>query len=258
MAAYKDIVYVKDSADLCHTLDIYLPTTTPPPRSLLPLILYIHGGAWRTDDKQTIPSLGPSLAHHSSAIVAIPNYRLSTRAESSIRHPTHLEDVQSALHFLQSCQQPYPGHKYVDHKRIYLVGHSAGAHLATMAVLTGNAQSARGVLGIGGIYDIPGLLKTYPSYKDFVEMAFWPHQYQEASPLHRVGDEGRDTAFMLVNSVEDELVGSQQAVGFAQRLIGRGYRNVTLAVRDIGGHYEQLERPEFWNLVADFVASSKK
>ncbi|KAJ1724214.1 hypothetical protein LPJ53_001489 [Coemansia erecta] len=263
MRKYEDIAYI-DDGDKGHTLDIYLPDTavTECNSSSLPLVIYVHGGAWRTDDKSTVSFIGPGLLEETDnrVAIAIVNYRLSSRDSSSIRHPAHLDDVCAAIEFLIT-EANYPGHNNIDQDSVYLVGHSAGAHLATMAVLGGVygwLQSIKGVIGIGGIYDIPGLLQKYPSYIDFVEMAFDSSQYAAASPLNAVSVEGkRDGSghirFLVVNSTEDELIGSDQAVGFASRLIDAGYKDVALVVRRIGNHYGELERREFWRIVSQFV-----
>ncbi|KAJ2364198.1 hypothetical protein IW150_006542, partial [Coemansia sp. RSA 2607] len=155
----------------------------------------------------------------------------------------------------------YHGHELINQESVYLVGHSAGAHLATMSVLKGThgwLRSIKGVVGIGGIYDIPGLLQKYPSYSDFVDMAFDSNQYAEASPLNAIPAESKQSAsahirFMVINSTEDELIGSDQAVGFVGRLIEAGYEDVALIVRKIGDHYGELERKEFWRIVSRFI-----
>ncbi|KAJ1807418.1 hypothetical protein LPJ56_006244, partial [Coemansia sp. RSA 2599] len=180
MREFKDIAYISDS-DPGHTLDIYLPETSPgsnQSNAQLPLVVYVHGGAWRTDDKSTVAYIGPGFVQASDnrIAVAIINYRLSTRNTDSVRHPEHLNDVRSALEFLTTSNE-YPGSEQIDRNNVFLVGHSAGAHLAMMSVLDNTEQQRwlgciRGVFGIGGIYDIPGLLRQYPGYSDFVEMAF--------------------------------------------------------------------------------------
>ncbi|KAJ2785336.1 hypothetical protein GGI15_001957 [Coemansia interrupta] len=264
MRKYEDIAYI-DDGDKGHTLDIYLPDTAVTERSSsssLPLVIYVHGGAWRTDDKSTVSFIGPRLLEETGncTAIAIVNYRLSTRDPSSVRHPAHLDDVCAAIEFLVTVAN-YPGHDVINQGSVYLVGHSAGAHLATMAVLGGShgwLQSIKGVVGIGGIYDIPSLLRKYPSYSDFVDMAFDRSQYAAASPLNAVSAESKRGAsghirFLVINSTEDELIGSDQAVEFASRLIDAGYEDVALVVRKIGDHYGELERREFWRIISQFV-----
>ncbi|KAJ1864622.1 hypothetical protein H4R99_008121 [Coemansia sp. RSA 1722] len=260
MQTFTNIGYANDTENE-HQLDIYLPDQSS---TLLPLIIYVHGGAWRTDDKSTVSFIGPGLlqATENKTAVAIINYRLSTRNPGSIRHPAHLNDVRLAIDFLINHEE-HPGSEIIDRTQVYLVGHSAGAHLATMAVLDRHSEhewvkNIRGVFGIGGIYDIKGLLQQYPSYSDFVEMAFDKEIYDVASPLRAVATNGRSkqtehVRFMVVNSVADELIGPQQSIAFVQQLIKTGYSDVGLAVRDLGDHYKELENKEFWQMVARFV-----
>ncbi|KAJ2721414.1 hypothetical protein GGI07_003979 [Coemansia sp. Benny D115] len=152
----------------------------------------------------------------------------------------------------------------IDHQNVHVIGHSAGAHLATLAVLQGdNAEwisSIKSVLGIGGIYDIPGLLSRYPSYLDFVDMAFTPNQYKDASPVNAAASmavaQVKNIPFMVVNSTTDELIDAGQAERFARALEQSGFKTELRINSDIGDHYGQLERPEFWRLAVEFVETN--
>ncbi|KAJ2853415.1 hypothetical protein FB639_006544, partial [Coemansia asiatica] len=263
MRDFKDIAYIRDN-DKGHMLDIYLPDAaeigTAQSTTQIPLIIYVHGGAWRADDKSTVAYIGPGLleATDGRVAVALVNYRLSTRNPDSVRHPDHLNDVRAAVEFLITNQE-YPGSELIDKNNVFLVGHSAGAHLAMMTVLDNCEQqkkwlgSIKGVFGIGGIYDIPALLEQYPSYSDFVGMAFSQEQYAAASPLtiasrgcsNKISEHMR---FMVVNSTKDELIDPRQSVLFVQQLVQAGYGNVNMTVCDLGDHYGELERKEFWQM----------
>ncbi|KAJ2156430.1 hypothetical protein GGF46_005192 [Coemansia sp. RSA 552] len=255
--SHKDIPYLLGSGSQ-HQLDIYFPQITP---AMVPLVIYIHGGAWRTGDKSEFSRVAEGLIRSSNdrLAVAVINYTLSTPI-NSVRHPGHLMDTMAAVQFLVT-DQSYPGRSTVDHTRVYLVGHSAGAHMSTLLALSPNPHfeylsSIRGVLGIGGIYDIPKLLKTNPSYSDFIDMAFLENQHLKASPNHMakvMQEKSKHIRFMVVNSAADELVGADQAAEFASQLVCSGYKNVTLVVRDLGSHEGTLETPEFWNIVVGFV-----
>ncbi|KAJ1897927.1 hypothetical protein LPJ71_006267 [Coemansia sp. S17] len=255
MPIYKDIAYIADDNPR-HTLDIYVPDQAS---GSLPLVIFIHGGSWRTGDKSECTVLAQGLVSQSQGklAVAVINYGLSQRTPDSIRHPAHLHDTIKAVQFLVSSD--YPNNHLINRNNIYLLGHSAGAHLASLMVLSDQLDciaSIRGVLGVGGIYDIPGLLELYPDYADFIDMAFDPAQYQEASPQHiakcRYAD-AEHIRFLIINSAGDSLIAAIHAASFASQLIRTGYNDVELVVRDMGSHFGMLDNEEFWKLVTNFV-----
>ncbi|KAJ1835954.1 hypothetical protein LPJ63_000670 [Coemansia sp. RSA 2711] len=253
---HENIVYQANSNSR-HKLDIYFPQLCP---TMLPLIVYVHGGAWRTGQKDDFRAVAEGLITTSQnrLAVAVINYRLSTSDAGSIKHPGHLNDVMAAVKFLVT-DQSYPGRSIVDRTRVFLVGHSAGAHLSTLMALKPGFEymsSVQGVLGIGGIYDIPQLLKDNPSYVEFIDMAFASDEHAEASP-HRAAREmhggARHVKFCVVHSFSDELVGPEQSARFAGQLVATGYSDVTLMVKELGSHDGALVNSEFWSLVVNFI-----
>jgi acetyl esterase/lipase len=70
------------------------------------------------------------------------NYRL---AFNDAKVPDQIQDVISALNWIDNNLDSYP----VDKNRIYLIGESAGAYLATMAVLISENQRLQNVFNIG-------------------------------------------------------------------------------------------------------------
>ncbi|KAJ2082612.1 hypothetical protein H4R24_001442 [Coemansia sp. RSA 988] len=255
---HKDIRYIND-ANRQHWLDMYFPQICP---AVVPLVVYIHGGAWRTGDKEELSHIAEGLigASNNRLAVAVVNYTLSTKLEDSIRHPGHLHEVIKAVKFLVT-DQDYPGRSIIDSRRVFLVGHSAGAHMSALMALAPQPMfqylgNIRGVVGVGGIYNIPKLLKTNPDYSDFIDMAFLKERHQLDSPQYAakiIQTTAAHVRFLVVNSSGDELVGSDQATGFASQLVETGYRDVTLVVRDFGSHYNTLGSREFWELVVGFI-----
>lgn len=102
-----------------NTLDVYRPDTN----DKLPLVVFIHGGGWSEGDKGTHTRKGRFFAEQGFVYATI-NYRLSPR----IVHPAHVEDVARAVAWLEGNAARFG----IDAERIFLVGHSAGAHLAAL------------------------------------------------------------------------------------------------------------------------------
>lgn len=115
-------------------LDLYLAPegTAPQP----PLLVYIHGGAWRAGDKSEMP-LSKLVAQ--GFPVASVDYRLSTEA----RFPAQAFDIKAAIRFLRAEGTKY----HVDASRIVIVGSSAGGHLAALTGVTNGVKELEGTLG---------------------------------------------------------------------------------------------------------------
>jgi acetyl esterase/lipase len=103
--------------------DVYLPEDTGGP---CPAIIWIHGGGWRSGNRELAPDLRRFFAARGFAMVAI-DYRLSRAAV----FPAQIEDVRTAIRWLRSVASSYR----VDPTRIGLWGASAGGHLAALAGL---------------------------------------------------------------------------------------------------------------------------
>jgi acetyl esterase/lipase len=103
--------------------DVYLPDGTA---SLCPAIVWIHGGGWRSGNRELGPDFRRFFGERGFAMVAI-DYRLSRAAV----FPAQIEDVRTAIRWLRSVAPDYG----IDATRIGLWGASAGGHLAALAAL---------------------------------------------------------------------------------------------------------------------------
>lgn len=90
-----------------------------------PVLMWVHGGGWRMGDKayRGTENLVNSWGVRGAIVVAV-NYRLSP----DVVHPAHVQDVAAAIAWVKQHIQSYGGNK----DRIYLLGHSAGAHLVAL------------------------------------------------------------------------------------------------------------------------------
>lgn len=106
------------------TLDLWLPKAASSPAAV---VVYIHGGAFRTGDSSMVGAKVQPLLDAGYAVASV-NYRLSGEA----RFPAAVQDVKAAVRFLRASATTYN----LDADRIALWGESAGAHLAAMAGAT--------------------------------------------------------------------------------------------------------------------------
>ncbi|MGG7507186.1 alpha/beta hydrolase [Plantibacter sp. YIM 135249] len=138
--ARTDIEYGDAGADT--SLDVFTPasdtgaTTDAPPRAT---IVWIHGGAWISGQKENVDPYLRILASHGYAAIGL-NYTVAPEAV----YPTAVTQLNDALGFITEHAEEWG----VDPDRIILAGDSAGAQLASqLAVLTTNPQYAH-LIGI--------------------------------------------------------------------------------------------------------------
>jgi acetyl esterase/lipase len=189
----KNVAYQDDrSADAeRHKLDLYLPRD----RKNYPTIFFVHGGSWKSGNKDEYARLGELFANDGLGCVII-NYRLSPK----IQHPAHIEDVASAFAWTVNNIEKYGGRK----DRIFACGHSAGGHLVALLGTDEkylkkeklSLKDVRGVVAISGVHEINPLLpmfrNTFGKDKD---------DCRAASPISHVSK--GDPPFLLLYADHD-------------------------------------------------------
>jgi acetyl esterase/lipase len=113
-------------------LDLYLPQGVKQP----PLLVWIHGGAWRAGSKASMP-LG-DLVQHGFAVASV-DYRLSPVA----RFPAQIHDIKAAIRFLRGSADKYG----FNADKIGILGSSAGGHLVALMGVTNGNPNLEGNLG---------------------------------------------------------------------------------------------------------------
>jgi acetyl esterase/lipase len=126
----KDIAYAEaDGKKLL--LDLYMPAGKKSPY----LIVWVHGGAWRSGSKEN-PPLG--MLPYGNALASI-NYRLSEEAI----FPAPIYDIKAAIRFLRGNAKKY-GYRS---DKIIIWGSSSGGHYAALVGATNNDPYYEGILG---------------------------------------------------------------------------------------------------------------
>lgn len=118
----------------------------------LPVLVFVHGGSWRSGDPVDYGFVGRAFVPK-GFVVILSGYRLGEDG----RYPAMIEDTASALHWTHSEIESYGG----DPDRIVIAGHSAGAYNAVMTALEEQWLGRRsmatsdiaGVIGLSGPYD---------------------------------------------------------------------------------------------------------
>lgn len=116
----KDISYTPNTeSGTENLLDIYYPKSESPKD----VLVFIHGGSWNSGKKDTYWWLGRNMARKNVVTVII-NYSLSPASQ----YEKMAEDCAGALKWVSDSISKYGGNS----DRIFLMGHSAGGHLAAL------------------------------------------------------------------------------------------------------------------------------
>ncbi len=129
----KNISYRANSTNPSDLLDIYYSKKDETAKDV---IVFIHGGAWRSGNKDTYWWLGRNFARKNTVVVTI-NYPLSPEA-------TYYEMAQNtalAVKWVYLNIKKYGGNP----NRIFLMGHSAGAHLAALISMDASYYQKAGI-----------------------------------------------------------------------------------------------------------------
>ena len=172
----KEIAYydAKGADPVRHKLDLYLPKG----QKDFPVVMFVHGGTWRSGKKDIYAPLGEMYARNGVGAVII-NYRLSP----AVQHPAHTQDVAKAFAWTVHNIAKYGGNP----EQIFISGHSAGGHLVALLATAESYLVAeklsldkiKGVVAISGVYSIGGNRLNQAFGED-------AKVHEEASPLKHV------------------------------------------------------------------------
>ncbi|MBL7132750.1 MAG: alpha/beta hydrolase fold domain-containing protein [Phycisphaerae bacterium] len=183
------------------SLDVYSPSGA----GKHPVMVMVHGGGWSAGDK-ALPAMTqlkvPHFVGHGYVYVSI-NYRLSPK----VVHPAHVQDVAAALAYLYDHVAEYGG----DPDRLFIMGHSAGAHLVGLVAtddrhLKAHGKDLRIIKGVvsldnPGGFDIPRLMDSpTPAGGRVYETAFGaePKGWKDASAITYVAKDKHIPPMLII------------------------------------------------------------
>jgi arylformamidase len=134
-------------------IDLFLPGT---PHA--PVLVFIHGGYWQSRDRKDFSFVAAPWLERSTAVALI-GYDLAPE----VRMDAIVDQVRAGLAWLHRHASSYG----CDPLRLFVAGHSAGGHLAAMALATDwqafglPADAIKGVCAISGVFDLEPIRLCY-------------------------------------------------------------------------------------------------
>ena len=204
------------------TLDVYRPTHPDPAHGV---VVFLYGGDWQNGSKDDYAFVGQAFASR-GFVTVLPNYRLWP----AVAFPAFVQDAALAVRWAHDHAADFGG----DPARLYLSGHSAGAHIAALVTLDGrylravglDRSAVRATAGLSGPYDfVPS-----PDDRPALGMARTDtHPPPAIEPIHFV--DGHEPPMLLVQGLKDTTVNPDNTTRLAA------------AIRAAGGSVEVIRYP---------------
>lgn len=189
------------------SLDVYTPSHV----THAPVVVFFYGGSWMSGKRQWYRWVGQTLAKH-GLVVVIPDYR----KWPEVRMDGFMRDAANAVAWTSAHAADYGG----DPQALFLMGHSAGAHIAALlatdkhwlADVGMQPRQLAGFIGLAGPYDFLPL--TDPKFIDMfgdTAQAQWRSQ-----PVNFVN--GDEPPMLLLQGTGDSVVGVKNAKSLDQAM----------------------------------------
>jgi acetyl esterase/lipase len=267
-AVHRNLQYIANGHER-QKLDLYLPsppavrTWEKPPadgyKTKLPLIIWIHGGAWLIGSKNdTVPL---DLLAEGYAVASI-GYRLSGNA----KFPAQIEDCKAAVRWLRANAAKYG----LDAERFAAFGESAGGHLAAMLGTTGDVKEFDVGEHLEQSSRVQAVIDFYGP-TDFLQLAVANPKTPEARLIGGAILENKDKAakanpiayvtktdapFLIVHGDADKLVPYNQSELLEAAL---KKTNVPVSFYTVkGGGHGGFDDPKIRELITEFLAEHLK
>lgn len=191
-------------------LDVYRPHGVAKP----PALVFFHGGRWSSGHRAQYEFVARTFVARGMTVL-LPDYRLYP----GVKFPVFVEDAATAAAFVLDHAEELG----IDRSRVFLAGHSSGAHLAAMIATDGRFLAARGhrprdfagVVGLAGPYDFLPLTDD-----DLKDMFGPPERYPLSQPIEFV--DGDEPPFLLIHGTADRLAWPRNSEHLAARLTEKG------------------------------------
>ncbi|MDE2514681.1 MAG: alpha/beta hydrolase [Rhodospirillales bacterium] len=197
-------------ADPRRRLDLYAPQGAQG----LPAILFFYGGSWQSGERAEYRFVAASLARL-GAVVAVADYRLYPPA----RFADFMADAAAAAGWMRDHAEACGA----DPARIFVMGHSAGAHIALMLALDpawlGAARGTlAGAIGLAGPYDF------LPIRDPAIQAVFAASPPEASQPIAFARHAASGPALLLLAGQPDRMVFARNSARLAALAARHGGR----------------------------------
>jgi acetyl esterase/lipase len=205
-------------------LDVYRPRAARG-ATRTPVVVFLHGGRWQRGSKNDYRLLGDTFTGR-GWVVIVPDLRVYPDTV----FPAWVEDAARAVRWTRDHAAELGG----DPDRLFVVGHSSGAHTAALLALDERYLRAAGVPAnvIRGVVSVAGPVDTTWTDPDVQALmgprAGWPASYP-ATHL-----DAADPPLLLLHGASDRTVAPQNSVDLAARLQARGGCARAIVYRGVG------------------------
>ena len=172
-------------------LDVY------PQSTVSPVVIFVHGGGWHSGNKD-LYYFAADAFYRLGYTVVVPDYLKYPEG----RFPTFVEDIAKTVAWVKANIQSYQG----DPERIFLSGHSAGAHSGALVVSDARYLAAEGLAPsvIKGFAGIAGPYQFTPKWPQYIE-TFGEQYFQQMKAGNHIN--GSEPPIMLIHATGDSAVG---------------------------------------------------
>lgn len=212
-------------------LDIYQPTQRRAGKN--PVVVFFYGGGWEGGDKKDYKFVGEALSSHGLTVV-IADYRVYPE----VVFPDFIEDAAAAVAWTKANIDSFGA----DPDQLFIAGHSAGAHIASMLVLNDEylkkyaltPDDVIGMIGLAGPYDF------LPLKSDTLKTIFGPEDLRwQSQPINFV--QGDNPPMLLMVGERDLTVWPRNSFRLADKIIAAG-GEVTLKKFPDYGHVAMVAK----------------
>lgn len=180
---YANVSYLPSSeSTVIHSpkLNIFAPKNI---KADAPVLIFVHGGYWNSGKKDDYNLLGRNFASK-GIVCVIPDYTLSPEANYDVM----TKEIAAVIKWVQGNGKPYK----INPKQIFITGHSAGGHLAALAVMNPkygiDPKTVSGIiLNDAAGLDMKSYLELYPPTTEHDYLTTWttdPAKWKDASPIY--------------------------------------------------------------------------
>jgi acetyl esterase/lipase len=211
---HRDLPYAEPKNER-QTIDVYAPAEG----TNHPVVFWIHGGGWRQGDKRVMPTKSNAFVEKGFVFVST-NYRFVP----NVTVKEMAGDIAKSIRWVHDHAQEYGG----DPDAIFVMGHSAGAHLAALVCTDDRYLKAEGLsLSIikgcvpvdTAAYDIMKQIETIglPRAAMYSGVFGDAERQQDLSPITHVA-KGKDIPPFLILHVANRPDSSSQSQLFVKAL----------------------------------------